>query len=210
MSGYADYFHEDLPSIECYDILVVDATPENFQAYGNFVYDYPNEEVTITPWPTNDRPLMHGTGLGGGITEGKFEYKYDRNFLTSKNHAVGGDYVTGINFEVKNGEYGKVPSHILTREANYHPDGGQVFYPLTKVPFILLLALPTDDIKLEHFVAFRFNGECGAQIKASIWHQPVFPIADEALFMTKQGKVHACVGFDSINECGRWMRIKLK
>ncbi len=213
MSGYASYFDEDLPNYDCFNVPVVNATPENFEKYGHFVYDYPNEEVIITPWPTNKRPLMANTGTGGGITEGQFEYKYDRNYLTSKNHAVDGDYVTGINFEVKNGEYGKVPSYILTREANYHPDGGQVFYPITKVPFILLLALPKDnidDIKLEDFVAFKFTGECGAQIKASIWHQPIFPIADEALFMTKQGKVHACVGFDSITECGKWMRIQLK
>lgn len=210
MSGYADYFNEDLPNYEYYNIPVVEATPENFKEYGNFVYDYPNEEVIITPWPTPKRPLMPDTGVGGGITEGEFEYKYDRNFLIAKNHAVDGTYVTGINYEIRDGEYGKVPYYILTREANYHPDGGQVFYPIIECPFILLLALPNDDVKLEHFKAFRFTGKCGAQIKPFIWHQPVFPIANEALFMTKQGKVHACVGFDSITECGKWMRIQLK
>ena len=54
---------------------------------------------------------------------------------------------------------------VLTREANYHPDGGQVFFPVTKEPFVLLLALPGDDIKLEDFVAFYCDGSCGVQIK---------------------------------------------
>ena len=52
---------------------------------------------------------------------------------------------------------------VLVREANYHPDGG--FYPVTKKPFVLLLALPGDDIKLEDFVAFYCDGTCGVQIK---------------------------------------------
>ena len=54
---------------------------------------------------------------------------------------------------------------VFTREANYHPNGGQVFFPVTKEPFVLLLALPGDDIKLEDFVAFYCDGSCGVQIK---------------------------------------------
>ncbi len=50
---------------------------------------------------------------------------------------------------------------VLTREANYHPDGGQVFYPKKGAAFVLLLALPGDDIKLEDFVAFYCDGSCG-------------------------------------------------
>ena len=56
---------------------------------------------------------------------------------------------------------------VLVREANYHPDGGQVFYPITKQPFVLLLALPGDDIKLDDFMAFYCDGTCGLQIKVN-------------------------------------------
>ena len=42
----------------------------------------------------------------------------------------------------------------------------QVFYPTNGGAFVLLLAEPGDDIKPEDFVAFYFDGTCGAQIKA--------------------------------------------
>ena len=64
---------------------------------------------------------------------------------------------------------------VLTREANYHPDGGQVFFPVTKEPFVLLLALPGDDIKLEDFVAFYCDGSCGVQIKVQNYKTLVDP-----------------------------------
>ena len=63
----------------------------------------------------------------------------------------------------------------MTREANYHPDGGQVFFPVTKEPFVLLLALPGDDIKLEDFVAFYCDGSCGVQIKVQNYKTLVDP-----------------------------------
>ena len=37
-------------------------------------------------------------------------------------------------------------TYVLVREANYHPDSGQVFYPRDHDPFVALLALPGDDI----------------------------------------------------------------
>jgi ureidoglycolate lyase len=46
------------------------------------------------------------------------------------------------------------------------------------------------------------------QIWPDIWHQPVFPLGcDHAEFMTKQGRVHGCVGIDFINEFGVWLGI---
>ncbi len=51
--------------------------------------------------------------------------------------------------------------YVLTREANYHPDGGQVFYPEKRAAFVLLLALPGDDVKLQDFRAFYCDGSCG-------------------------------------------------
>jgi hypothetical protein len=42
---------------------------------------------------------------------------------------------------------------------NYHPDGGQVFFPLDHRPFCIPLALPGDDITPEKFVCFRIDGQ---------------------------------------------------
>ena len=48
------------------------------------------------------------------------------------------------------------------------------------------------------------------QIKPFIWHQPVYPVADEAIIQGSQGKVHACVGVDTIDEFGKWLKVPLK
>ena len=218
MSGYADYLDDKLYDENIYNrynVPVIKATinnfshngiVNNFSQYGNFVYNYNDEKVIIVPWPVNGwRPLMGNTGTEGGITEGKFSFWLENSYFHSKNEAVGGDYITGrkIINEKENETY------LLTREANYHPDGGQVFYPIDNKPFILLLALPGDDIKAEDFIAFKFDGSCGCQIKPNIWHQPVFQLSDNALFMTKQGKVHGCVGVDTIKEWNMWLKILL-
>ena len=76
----------------------------------------------------------------GGTVEGNFSYTLDGKYMKATNEAVGGYYITGILNE----------NSILTREANYHPDGGQIFYPFKSGPFILLLALPGDDIKIDN------------------------------------------------------------
>ena len=44
----------------------------------------------------------------------------------------------------------------------------------------------------------------GIHIDTNVWHQPVYPIGDEATFYGKQGAVHACVAYDSVEEHGKW------
>lgn len=202
MSGYADYYAQELYDFNRYPVVnvpIIRATPENFRDYGRITHDYSDEEVVIKPWPVSgSRPLMPGTGTGGGITEGVFSYWYDGGYLHAKNRAVSGDYITGRVFE----------SGILTREANYHPDGGQVFWAPNGCPFVLLLARPGDNITPGDFVGFYFDGQQAVQIWPDIWHQPVFPIGcARADFMTKQGRVHGCVGVDFITEFGVWLGI---
>ena len=84
-----------------------------------------------------------------------------------------------------------------------------MFYPRDGDPFIALLALPTDDIKLEDFRAFYFDGTFGVQIHADIWHQPVYPINDQATFLGKQGAVYACVVVDTVEEFGKYLLVPL-
>ena len=100
-------------------------------------------------------------------------------------------------------------THVLVREANNHPDGGQVFFPRDGGAFVALLALPTDDIKLEDFRAFYFDGSFGVQIHAGVWHQPVYSVNDEGAFLGKQGAVYACVAVDTVEEFGRYLLVPL-
>lgn len=163
----------------------------------------------ITAWPASGwRQVSTGSGVGAGIVSGSFLYKWEGEFLKASNKAVAdGDYITG---RLPRETSSSNRTHVLVREANYHPDGGQVFYPVKAEPFVVLLALPGDDVTPEDFVAFYFDGSFGLQIKADIWHQPVYPVKDQAHFYGKQGAIHACVVMDTVEEFGKFMKVPLK
>ena len=101
--------------------------------------------------------------------------------------------------------------HIFVRDANYHPDGGQVFYPKTRQPFVMLLAPATtgDDVKPEDFTAFAFDGDGGFQIAPNVWHQAPLEADDVIVFNNKQSSVFACVGVDTVHEFGVYLRVPL-
>ncbi|XP_052226178.1 uncharacterized protein LOC127841397 [Dreissena polymorpha] len=208
MSGYADHSDALDPKYgDPFPVPIVMATEETLKGYGTIVTNFDETKVEITPWPVKGwRPLFSGTGDSGGEISGEFLYKWTGEYCTALNKAVDGDYVTGRlpgNVSPNN------RSHVLVREANYHPDGDQVFFPTKKEPFVALLALPGDDIKLEDFVAFYFDGSFGFQIHADIWHQPLYPVSDEAVFLGKQGAVHACVVVDTAKEFGKYLLVPL-
>ncbi|PHQ78181.1 MAG: ureidoglycolate hydrolase, partial [Coxiella sp. (in: Bacteria)] len=165
-------------------------------------------------WPAQGhRPIDSGTGRDGGITEGDFEIYRQGDAMYAENHAVGGHYVTGWftdpREEASQQDVLNV-STIYTREANYHPDGGQVFFSRDQQPFVLLLALPGDDITPQDFTDFYCDGALGVHINAGIWHQPPYAFNERMVFNDKQGKVHACVSFDSVKEFGVYMRVSLQ
>jgi len=91
---------------------------------------------------------------------------------------------------------------MLLWHANYHPDGGQLFFPLERQPFLVPLALPGDDIKPEDFVCFRFSGDQGLYIHPNVWHEGVFAPSGTQRFFDKQGAVHARVSVEFAREFG--------
>lgn len=147
-----------------------------------------------------------------GITEGDFVMRRQGDFMIARNHAVNGYYITGWfadpAFATTEGTSPNY-SRVLVREANYHPDGGQVFFPRDSAPFVALLALPGDDVQPEDFVAFYCDGSFGIQIFPNIWHQPVFPVDESATFYDKQGKVHACIAVDFVKEFNTYLSVPL-
>jgi ureidoglycolate hydrolase len=130
--------------------------------------------------------------------------------MLAHNHAVDGYYVTGWFADPATASADVEPSDtsaILVREANYHPDGSQVFFPRNGEPFVALLALPGDDVKPQDFVAFYCDGTFGINLHPGVWHQPVFPIDDQAIFDDKQGRVHACIAVDFAVEFNCYLRV---
>ena len=97
---------------------------------------------------------------------------------------------------------GSFENNILTLEEDF-------FWNDNK-PFISPLALPGDDIQLNNFKAFYFQGSQGLYIHPNIWHEGVFPTKGRATFKGKQGKVHARVSVDFSKEFNGYLKFKTK
>ena len=57
--------------------------------------------------------------------------------------------------------------------------------------------------------SMSYSSHFQVQIRAGIWHQPAYPINNEAIFRGKQGRVHACVAMDSVIEFNRYLKVPL-
>jgi hypothetical protein len=199
-----DYLRPDLPpGLRRVVMPVVDASPAALRGYGRLV-DNPAEcEVEIVRWPQRgSRPIDADTGDQGGTTEGIFVSEWQGDILYGRNDAVGGHYILGYAEppEVARNDHTAAPRRVMLLHANYHPDGGQLFFPLDARPFLVPLALPGDDVTPERFVCFRFDGRQGLYIHPDIWHEGVFGLAGTQRFFDKQGAVHARVSVDFARE----------
>jgi ureidoglycolate lyase len=189
------------------------ATAESLRGYGHLVDDFDRAEVTIVPWPVKGpRSLVAGTGIEGGVVEDLFVMERRGQVQHAVNYAVGRSYVTGWLADpplASESEAPIDPTKLYTHEANYHPDGGQIFFPSVPEPFVALLARPGDDVRANDFIAFHFDGKSGVHIDPGVWHQPVFPIGTSMRFQNKQGRVHACVSIDFVGELGAYIEVPL-
>ena len=201
-----DYLNPALPAnLKRVRMPVVDATADALNRYGRLVDDPHACEIEIVRWPAQGwRPVDEDTGDEGGTTEGVFVSEWQGDVLFGRNEAVGGEYILAYATEPAAAEraHGRDPEHILLWHANYHPDGGQLFFPLEREPFVVPLALPGDDVRPEHFVCFRFDGTQGLYIHPNIWHEGVFGLRGTLRFLDRQGAVHARVSIDFAREFG--------
>jgi len=149
-------------------------------------------------------PVDDDTGDQGGTTEGVFASEWRGDVLYGRNEAVGGHYVLAY-AEAPEGartDHARTPRRILLWHANYHPDGGQLFFPLERRPFLVPLALPAEDVAPERFVCFRFDRSRGLYIHPDVWHEGVFGLSGTQRFFDRQGAVHARVSVDFAREFG--------
>ncbi len=220
-----DYLNPTVPAgLRIIDVSLVDATEATLHGYGEIVRDPYGHRIEIVKWPVRGwRQLDAGTGDEGGTTEGIFACEWRGNRLYGRNAAVGGDYVIGfrqppglpaahaLDAAVGDGaaDQTAAPARVLLWHANYHPDGGQLFWPLDGQPFVVPVAPPGDDVKPEQFVAFRSDGTFGIYIHPDIWHEGTFPILPTGRFFDKQGRVHARVSVDLAGEFGVLLSVPL-
>ena len=202
-----DYLNPSIPeSVNRVSMPVRVATSESLQDYGQLIDQAPESfEIEIVRWPAQGwRPVDPDCGDEGGTTQGTFSSYWKGDVLYGENEAVGGHYVLAYNVlpADANEEHSDDPQRILMWHANYHPDGGQLFFPLDKKPFVVPLALPGDDVKPDDFVCFWFDGTKGLYIHPNIWHEGVFTCSRKQRFFDKQGAVHARVSVNFPDEFG--------
>ena len=157
--------------VDLVEVPVLQGTPEALDGYG-YTFDDPAEvQVEIVRWPAGGwRPVDPETGDEGGTVEGVFDAFWEGSTLRALNSAVDGDYLlaeaAGPPLDGEPWLAGFTIGHL-----NYHPDGGQLFFPLDPGAFVVPLALPGDGITPADVVAFWFDGTQGLCIHPEIWHR---------------------------------------
>jgi ureidoglycolate lyase len=64
-----------------------------------------------------------------------------------------------------------------------HPLGSQLFMPLRKEPFVVVVAQPGDRVSLASVTAFVTNGEQGINYHKGTWHHPVIALREGSEFL---------------------------
>jgi ureidoglycolate lyase len=191
-----------------HDTPLVAATAESLAGYGCLVDDPKSFPIEIVRWPAQGwRPIDANSGDQGGVAEGLFEFSWRGATLYARNNAVGDSYLFGWSTwpEEANATATSARERALIWRANYHPDGGQLFYPLDGRGFVVPLALPGDDVTPQRFVSFYCDGSRGLYLHPNVWHGALVPLADEARFLDRQGRVHARVSVNFVTEFGCYL-----
>lgn len=204
MHSAPNYLRPALPAnLGMIKMPVVLATPEALDGYGCLLNRPDEVDIEIVRWPAQGwRPVDIDSGNEGGTTEGTFISEWVGDVLYGTNNAVGGRYILGYGVEPSCAveSHQRPPERLLLWHANYHPDGGQLFFPTSAVPFLAPLAKPGDDVRPEDFICFLFDGSQGLYIHPNIWHDGVYAIRGRAEFFGRQGAVHARVSVDFARE----------
>ena len=208
-----DYLNPGVPeNLSLVQIPVIEATTASLSEYGCLVDNPDDFEIEIVRWPQAGwRPIDEDTGDEGGVREGTFITEWKGDVLYGKNTAVDGHYILGYSTDpaAADESHRRDPEKLLLWHSNYHPDGGQLFYPLDKKPFVIPLAKSGDDVQPEDFVCFLCDGTQGVYIHPNIWHEGVFSICGEQRFLDRQGAVHARVSIDFAREFSCLIEIPL-
>jgi len=188
--------------------------PEDFTVAG--------KTFEITPWPQPGwRPLDPGTGDEAGTTEGDFEVQWQGDFFYGKNLAIAtknNEYLDGLGAvpELAKTDKDADASFIHLWMSDYHPDGGQLFWPRKPIPFAVCLGPAScgDDVTPKDMRAFHVPAGKGIYIHPGTWHNGIYvaprhTVDAPARFLTRQGKVHARISVSWASEFQTVLRMPL-
>lgn len=231
-------------AINIIDIPVVKVRSNtDLEGYGFLVNDpseFTAEDKTfeIKKWPVAGwRQLDPETGDEAGTTEGTFEVHWAGDFYRGKNLAintVNNTYLDGIGCSNPEKAQESEPGYGMGEECSdfgnciylwmtdYHPDGGQLFFPLNVdadqdsnqgMPFFVCLAKNTigDDITPQDMRGFCIPPGKGIYIHPGTWHNGFYinKTYRSATCFTRQGRVHARVSCSWVEEFNCMLRLNL-
>jgi ureidoglycolate lyase len=174
--------------VDIVEVPLAEATDEALEGFG-FVIHSPDEvsvengNFEIVQWPQPGwRQLDPGTGDEAGTTEGDFKVWWEGDFFRGTNLAVATTnnvYLDGLGAPpadaTTEGDGVGDGSSIYLWMSDYHPDGGQLFFPREPIPFTVCLgkAEHGDDIRPEHMRAFAVPAGKGVYFHPGTWHNGV-------------------------------------
>ena len=216
MSDTIDYLAPAVPAVlPWHRTPIVRATDALLRGYGRLVDDPADCAIEIVRWPASGtRPVDLDSGDQGGVATGEFSFWWEGDAMFGRNSAVDDQYLLGWSRNPgearMEGEASVPRDRLLLWHANYHPDGGQLFFPRNGEPFVTALALPGDDVTPEAFVTFYVDGGRGLYIHPNVWHEAVFPLVTPSRFHDAQGRVHARVSVNFADEFGVFLAMPMR
>ena len=209
-----EYLSPSVPAgLPLRDLPVVDVDdPRVAELAFTFRGDPREVDVPIVAWPdTGGRPLDPGTGVGGGVTEGRFTCTWQGDKLMATNEAVHGADRLGFATppELARDQRDAPVERIHLWHVNHHPDGGQLFASLDGRPFLVPAIPAGDDPDLDRAVVIRSDGTVGVCLWPGVWHDGVYPASGDGAYLTRQGRVHARISCDLAEEFGCLLRFPL-
>ncbi|GMI26139.1 hypothetical protein TeGR_g11719 [Tetraparma gracilis] len=212
--------------LKVHDVPLVEATDESLLGFGKVLssadeISCENRNFEIVKWPVQGRrQLDPGTGDEAGTTEGDFLVHWTGDFFHGKNlavHTTNNVYLDGLGAPPerasKDDATASTENCIYLWMSDYHPDGGQLFFPREPIPFVVCLgpAAVGDDVKPSDMRAFRVPAGKGVYFHPGTWHNGVYIEREHspATFLTRQGRVHARVSASWASEFQTLLRVPL-
>ena len=78
---------------------------------------------------------------------------------------------------------GSVDFPFTVEKMEYHPFGSQLFYPLCKSPFLILVSPPAEKLDITKLELFISDGEKGVNYHKGVWHHYLLPLNNGSNFI---------------------------
>ena len=204
-----DYLNPDIPAGLRIDVPLVRASPIA-EGFGEIVRD-PKHRIEIVPWPLAGWPSSMpapatraarpraSSPANGGATSLRGATRRSAATMSS----------AFANCRRSRGPARAGDGRVLLWHCNYHPDGGQFFWPIDGQPFVVPVALPaTISSRRTSSPSGRTAASASISIPTS-GTRACFRSTPTGRFFDKQGKVHARVSCDLAREFGMLLDVPL-